>query len=137
MKQAVVAVLFLASHGPVFAGLDEFLQDYLKERKTAEVNIFYSQCAQQNGKAVLIFPMTSQEGLLVELQSAAVVNLATIEVRKNEVIVLETHGGSYSRTRVQELGEELAASPFKLARSSKIDVAITSMPKNHCQKRRQ
>jgi hypothetical protein len=81
---------------------------------------------------VLFFKLGSNEGLLVELEGDAVVNIGTIQVKPGKVTVEETHGGVYSYQRVSELAKYMLTLNFTFLMPRTIYEALKAKSKQLC-----
>ncbi len=120
LKKTLVCLFFSVIPAFALGDMGTFFDEYIRKFVASETLVFVSECKYENGKAALIMPVGVKEGLLVEYDKGAVVNLGTVSTGRGKVLVTETHGGAYSYRRAQALVSELATHSFELRPSDEL-----------------
>lgn len=117
------------------ADMGSFAEDYLRGIEARRAAVFFSRCGSKTNshyRATLIFEVGTRSGLLIEETNRAVVNLGTILLRPTGPSIEETHGGVYTRQRVEKLVEELVGYGFSLLAPLGVRALEDAKPSRAC-----
>jgi hypothetical protein len=105
----------------------EILGGYLKDRAP----VFYSECASEVGKAIVIVEAKSGSFWFYELDRDTFYNSSEIVIKENR---FETagFGGIYTRERAHKITAALLKAPFTLLMPEQLDALLTSKPRRKC-----
>jgi hypothetical protein len=134
MKFSAFALVFGLLGFPQYASadMDSYAKDYVAKAINNGRPAFFSTCKEIDGSAILLFTSNEENGLLIELRDAAVVNLATINLLGSRIRVVETGGGVYSYGRIQALASDMANSQFSLLTPDRSNKVWTLSPTRKC-----
>jgi hypothetical protein len=105
----------------------EILGGYLRDRAP----VFYSECAGEAGKAMVIVDAKSGSFWFYELDRDTFYN-------SSEIVIKETgfetagFGGIYTRERAHRITAALLKAPFTLLMPEQLDLLLTSEPRRKC-----
>ena len=121
----------------LYGSFGESAMNYLSEIERRNDSAFLSQCKYNNStyeyyKATLIFEVSSKKGILIETNKKYVINMTNITIEDNGPIFEETHGGTYSYRRVENLINELVRYKFRLMTPFRVVDFINAMPRDKC-----
>jgi hypothetical protein len=105
----------------------EILGGYLRDRSP----VFYSECASEVGKAMVIVDAKSGSFWFYELDRDTFYNSSEI-VLKEKGFETAGFGGIYTRERAHRITEALLKAPFTLLVPEQLDALLTSKPRKKC-----
>jgi hypothetical protein len=129
----VWALIFLPSLA--YGDMNDFATAYLNAIESKKGAVFFSQCKSKiNNRytATLIFEVGNMRGLLIERNQKFIVNLATVELGTDGLVIEETHGGVYSYERVKRLVDELGGYQFRLLLPFRVKELGNLEPRDMC-----
>jgi len=103
---------------------EDFISIYIERLSKSKIQSFVSNYKQDAiGKNVfLILELGNNNGILIEQDGCTVINLAKISysTTHNKFVIEETHGGTYSYDRVDNLLQTLLKQKFVLLKSDEL-----------------